>query len=507
MKRLIKTFLFCILILIIVGGGLVSVGYAEPKYGGTFTRISSRMPRQFGYTPTFAADEVVPAYPSVEPLIKSDSTGAPTPHLATDWQIASDGSAITLFLRKGVKFQDGTDFNAAAVKYNLDLVMKERPGELIGVNSIDVIDEYTVRLNLDFFANNIWGRLGSRILISSPKHLAKGVDAVKFHPLGTGPFIFKDFERDVFISYTRNDNYWQKGKPYLDSMKTIWVADPMTASASLRSGEGDALTIFNQYKEAHDLVNQGFIANPIASLLMGLAPDTKNPDSLYKDIRVRKAVEHAIDRNALTEAFGYGFLKPCTLFSPPGSPGYIKGLEREYNPEKAKQLLKEAGFPNGFKTTLIADVVFSSRDMMATIQAYLSNVGIKAEVDFADPGRYAEWRRRSGWKGGLMFMRTGLMPWVQDVMALVFDADRNDYHSLRRPEGFQEMLKEVLAAQDPATMTKLAEKANKMLFDNATFVPLYSWPQVVLTAPYVKDHGIGRTTAVDWTPENVWLDK
>lgn len=502
-----KTFLFCILILIIVGGGLVSTGYAQPKYGGTFTNIFSRMPRQFGYTPTFAAAEVGPAYPCVEPLIKSDRKGAPTPHLATDWKIASDGSAITLSLRKGVKFQDGTDFNAEAVKYNLDLVMKERPGELLGVNSIEVIDEYTVRLNLDFFANNIWSRLGSRILISSPAHLAKGEDAVKFHPLGTGPFIFKDFERDVFVSYTRNDNYWQKGKPYLDSMKTIWIADPVTAAASFRAGEADAFRVGREHKEADDLKKKGFIANAIPSLLMGLAPDTKNPESIYNDIRVRKAIEYAIDRKALTEAFGYGFLKPRPLFSPPGSPGYIDGLEREYNPEKARQLLKEAGYPNGFKTTLIADVVFVSNDMMATMQAYLSDVGIKAKVDFADPGRYADWRRRTGWKGALMFMRNGLMPWIPDLMAFILDADRNDYSSMQRPEGFQKALKEVLAAQDPETLTKRAEKANRMLFDHATFVPLYSWPQVVLTAPYVRDHGICQTTAVDWTPENLWVDK
>ena len=167
MKRLMKTILFCIFVFIVAGSGLVSTGYAEPKYGGNFTNIFNNMPPQFGYTPTFAAAEVAPAYPCVEPLIKSDRKGEPTPHLATDWQIAPDGSSITFHLRKGVKFQDGTDFNAEAVKYNLDLVMKERPGELIGVHSIDVVDEHTVRLNLDFFANNIWSRLGSRILISS----------------------------------------------------------------------------------------------------------------------------------------------------------------------------------------------------------------------------------------------------------------------------------------------------------------------------------------------------
>jgi len=83
---------------------------------------------------------------------------------------------------------------------------------------------------------------------------------------------------------------------------------------------------------------------------------------------------------------------------------------------------------------------------MATIQAYLSHVGIKAEADFADPGRYADWRRYTGWKGALMFKRNGLMPWIPDRMAFVLDADRNGYSSMQRPEGFQKLLKEALAA-------------------------------------------------------------
>ena len=152
-------------------------------------------------------------------------------------------------------------------------------------------------------------------------------------------------------------------------------------------------------------------------------------------------------------------------------------------------------------------MVFVSRDMMATLQAYLSDVGIKAEVDFADPGRYADWRRHTGWKDALMFMRNGLMPWIPDLMAFILDADRNDYCSMQRPEGFQKLLKEVLAAQDPETLNKRAEQANRVLFDHATFVPLYSWPQIVVTPKYVRDSGICQTTAVDWTPEDLWLDK
>jgi hypothetical protein len=106
-------------------------------------------------------------------------------------------------------------------------------------------------------------------------------------------------------------------------------------------------------------------------------------------------------------------------------------------------------------------VVFVSRDMMATIHAYLSDVGIKAEVDFAGPVRFAYRRRKTGWKGALMFMRDGLMPWIPDLIAFIPDADRNDYSSMQRPEGFQELPKEVTAAKEFETLKKRAEEANQ----------------------------------------------
>ena len=513
---LMKKLAVYLLAVVVLGGlalGVCQASESSPapskqsKYGGTFTFIRGKMPPQFGWTPTFAAGEAGPAYPCVECLVREDKKGQPQPHLATDWQIAPDSSSITLNLRKGIKFHDGTDFNAEAVKYNLDLVMTQRPGELIGVKSVDVVDKYTVRLNLDFFSNNIWNRLASRIQISSPAHLAKGKDHCLFHPLGTGPFIFKDFERDVFVSYTRNDNYWQEGKPYLDSMKLVWIADPVTASASLRAGEADAFyPPYGRYKEPADLAKKGFDVNSTAGLIMGLAPDTRDPKSIYNNPKVRKALGYTIDREALTEAMGYGFLETRTQFAPPGYLGYIEGLEREYNPEKARQLLSEAGHPDGFKATVIADAAFVSRDIMAGIQAYLAAVGIDAKIDFADPGRYANWRRKTGWHG-LMFMRNGGFPWIPNLMSFILDLDRNDYASMERPEGFQKVLDELLGARDSERQSELAQQATQMLFDHATFVPLYTSPQLCLTAPYVHDHGICEATIVQWTPENLWIEK
>jgi len=478
----------------------------EQKYGGIFTFIRPAGPPQFGWTPTFAAGEVAGASPSVEALVRFDTTGSPLPHLATGWEVDPNGKFITFTLQKGVKFQDDTDFNAEAVKYNIDLEMKLRPGELPGIASVDVIDNYTVRLNLDFFSNNLWDRLGSRALISSPQHLAKGEEFCKFYPLGTGPFKFVEWKRDAYIKYVRNDNYWQPGKPYLDGLMILFIADPMTGSATLMAGEADA---YYQpgFKEAYDLVQKGYNSFAIPGLIMGLAPDTKNPNSAFKDVRVRQALEYAIDRDALVKTLGYGYLHARTQFIPPGYLGYLPELNRQYNPAKARELLAEAGYTNGFKTTIVADAEFVDRDMMAAIQAYLAAVSITTEIDFADPGRYADWRRKSGWTNALMFMRNGGFPWPPNLSAFILDAKRNDYASMARPAGMQEILDGLLAATTLESQTDLAQQLEKMLFDDATFMPLYTQDSVGIEAPWVQDCNQFVTTITEWTPEDVWLNK
>jgi peptide/nickel transport system substrate-binding protein len=472
--------------------------------GGILTQMLPAAPPQFGWTPTFAAGEAGGASPCVEALISYTKEGLPVPKLALSWVVDPNGKFVTFKLRQGVKFSDGTDFNADAVKYNVDLELKLRPGELPGVASTTVVDPYTITLNLDYFSNNLWDRLGSRALISSPTWLAKGEENAKFHPVGTGPFIFQEWKRDAYIKYTRNPNYWQPGKPYLDGYQIIFVANAMTASATLRSGAAD--TWGNPaFKEASDLVKMGYVSSSLPGLVMGLAPDTKNAGNKFADVKVRQAIEYAIDRPALVSTLGYGYLTPRTQFSPPGYLGYIDSLNRKYDPAKAKQLLTEAGLPNGFKTTIVADGEFVDRNMMAAIQGYLGAVSINVTIDFADPGRYADWRRVTGWKDALMFMRNGGLPWAPNLASFILDTKRNDYASMARPAGLQENLDNLLRATTPDTQKDYANKLENLLYDDVTFVPLYNQDSVVIEAPYVHDTGNFKTIIVEWTPENAWL--
>ena len=173
------------------------------------------------------------------------------------------------------------------------------------------------------------------------------------NPVGTGPFKFVSYEPDVNLVCERFDNYWQKGKPYLDKIEMIYVKEMTTAANMLRDGKVDVIVNINGASAA-DLKSEGYAVTALPWTMEGLLPDSLNADSVLADKRVRQAIEYAIDRPAIIKAFGYGYWHALTQLATEAVYGYnpaIKG--RPYNPDKAKQLLAEAGYTNGFKIKLI----------------------------------------------------------------------------------------------------------------------------------------------------------
>ncbi|OGP54229.1 MAG: hypothetical protein A2162_08775 [Deltaproteobacteria bacterium RBG_13_52_11b] len=465
------------------------------------------MPNQFGWTPLFSANEKDVAWPFVEPLIHVDENSQPKPWLATDWKVDPDGKFVLFNLRKGVRFHDGTEFNAKAVKDSLGLMVKLKPGEIPGVTSIDVVSEYTVRLNTEYFPSIFWDRMCTRSLISSPTHLAKGEDACKFHPVGTGPFKFSSWQRDTYVKGEKFKDYWQKGKPYLDKFEFIFIKDPMTAAAALMAGEAEAWDQAS-VKETYDLKQKGFEVQSTPAALISLDPDTKNPNSIYRDKKVREALEYAIDRETITRTLGYGYKRARTQFSAPGYMGYVPSLERRYNPEKARQLLSEAGHPKGFNTTIYAYAVQHPRDIMTAVQGYLANVGINAKLEFLEAGRYAEWRRKSGWSNGLMACYNGGFPFTPNLFSFILDEDRKDHFSMRRPDGCHETLQKLMAAGTFEKQTALSEQLTRLLFDDASFIPLWYDLRAVVLRKEVHDMNLYAGKQINqWNPEDVWIGK
>ncbi|MBI4321616.1 MAG: hypothetical protein HY675_24235 [Chloroflexi bacterium] len=448
----------------------------------------------------------------MENLVGMDIQGRTTPRLATAWEVGKDGKSITFTLRKGVKFHDGTDFNARAAKWNLEQYLK---GEWDGTgnwSSIDVVDDYTVRINLSEYDNGILSLIAITIgMMISPSAVEKnGEEWAQTHPVGTGPFKLVGYERDVFLKYERFDGYWGD-KPYLDGIEFRFVKDPMVQSAGLQAGEGhmiyraSANTAADLQKKGYQVIASGYGAMP--THLDVLAPDTVYPDSIFADKRVREALDYAIDKKAIAKAVGLGFWEATQQIAPSQYVGYDPGLEgRSYNPEKAKQLLAAAGRPNGFKTRIIAPNT-AEKDMLVAIQSNLKAIGIDVQLEIVPRAKYNEYDLK-GWKDGLAWFEVALQPNLTNSLSKFLGAPATRYVSLNRPSAWVDLLNRVRATADFGAYEALTAQAVRFAYDEAMVVPLFALAQPYIIGPKAHDTGFLTTGhQTDWTPQKAWLAK
>jgi peptide/nickel transport system substrate-binding protein len=452
--------------------------------------------------------------PAVEYIMSFDpkGSGASVPQLATSWQWSSDYKTLTLTLRQGVKFQDGTDFNAAAAKYVLDLQREGVRAELKSVTSIDVVDNFTIKLNLKAYDSAVLQGLGSLVgWIVSPSGLQKNGKDAAFIPIGTGPFKFVSYDRDVSLKYARWDGYWQKGKPYLDGLEYTFIKDPVTQVAALKAGEAQVLKQVG-IKDLPDLKASGkfdFVTYPAQAI--GLAGDSAHPNSPYSKMQVRQALACAIDSAAIAKAIGGEYYKPANQFFAPDGPYYnqsVKGYP--YNPARAKQLLAEAGYPNGFETTFTYDSTnLDALDMCPMVQNYLNAVGIKTKLDPVDPAKFLQ-VAQGGWTNQLVYLWCPVARAVPPAttMGNMVPGGRYDTKSLFVPDDFFAKYKVAISEPDSDKARPLFQELSRIMIDDYCLaVPIMAPYNVLVKTKNVQDLDLLTYAMSEWLPENAWLSK
>jgi peptide/nickel transport system substrate-binding protein len=485
----------------------------QPQYGGILRIVRQTFPHVIGYTPEFAPADSIFALPAIERLCEWNQQGIEIPVLAESWDMDPVGKTITWHLRHGVQFTDGTPFNADAVKWNYQLRMDA--GKLTDsqyIDSIEVVDDYTLVMHLNDFNNMMIETYGWLQCISPTAFekagggdIEKSKEWARAHSVGTGPFIVSNFERDNVIEYTKNPNYWRPGMPYLDGMVIRFIPDTMTASALMEAGQVDAWSDVAAVQNVIDLQKKGFVVNKALGFFWAILPDSSNPDSPFAKKEVREAVEYALDRPAIATMIGQGEYEALTEMAVKDWPGYVPNFDpRPYNPDKARQLLKDAGYPKGFQTTLL--VTSTGVDAASAIQGYLGQVGISVKVDVADMGRYFGEVFGTGWTG-LAFAASGINPDTTDLF-VHFGPNPWTYRTgtIAKSQAFLDLCQQALHTYDQAAYIDIIKKAVVQGSADAMIIPVYKAAQFQVQQPYVHSDYVTLHTVI-WTSYDDWMAK
>jgi peptide/nickel transport system substrate-binding protein len=462
----------------------------QPQAGGIWTILVKSRSNAFGYPPRVVGADKDYTAPFFDHLIRLGDDGKYQPGLALTWDVSKDGKTITFKLRQGVTFHDGTPFNAQAVKANLDNLIPPKTTLLDGITSVDVVDDYTVKLNLPSYNNLILYHfaINPATYMYSPEALKKnGEDWATTHPVGTGPFMLKDYEPNVSLTAVKNPNYWQKGLPYLDGIKISVVTDNMTQTITLKAGQASA--IFNAQTNVIPLREEGYLVQIAPGSLMGMNFDTKNSE-IFAKLKVREAMEYAVDKEAICKGPGEGLYEPMYQMVSGTSPDYNKALKpRKYDPAQAKKLLAEAGYPNGFSFKFfILDT--SWKDGFVAIQSYLAAVGIKMEINYVNVSAFnlirAGGKIEKGASAFLAYTQSSNTLFLLDSY---WRTDSRAFQYIVRPAGIDQLIDEAKLSRDPAAITKINQQAVKLFYDDATIIPFFIAPRAVVLDKSVQNPG------------------
>ena len=387
-----------------------SIAVAEPVSGGTLTvNLGGAEPPVLVLAAHTAGAVVNVSAKITEGLLTYDFDFNPQPLLATEWEVSEDGLRYWFKLREGVKWHDGEDFTADDVVFSILSLKEVHPrgrATYAKVSAVNAITPHEVEILLSEPAPYLIKAFASSESPIIPKHLYEGTKVPEnewnLKPIGTGPFVFKEWQRGSYILFEKNPNYWDPGKPYLDQIIYRFIGDPAAATAALEAGEiqlvtGGTLAVTDIQRLQDDprfaFESRGFgYVNSISRLEFNF----DNP--ILANVKVRQAIAHAIDKDFIVNTVFLGYAKALngpvnpdlTAFFDPSLPPYA------FDPATAEALLDEAGYPRGADGTRFTinidptQPVGVYKQTAEYIAQALGTVGIKANLRTQDFGAFVK---------------------------------------------------------------------------------------------------------------------
>jgi peptide/nickel transport system substrate-binding protein len=440
-----------------------------------------------------------------EELVTYDKDGKLSPRLATSWQQSTDGLSYTFTLRQNVKFSDGTPFNAEAVKFSLDRLaspttFKAQPGVLAGIKDVQVVDQLHVKIDLKTaFAPFLDALTQAGGAITSPKAIEQyGNSATTIvHPVGTGPYVLSEYVKGDHLTFTENKDYWGKKPGYTTQIFKI-VPEAANRESLVKAGQADVA--FNPPpNDLAALRNDGdlkvlLLPSDRSIFIWFNTQDSQAP--LLQKKEVRQALNYAVNRDAIIKNLTYDTTSKADAPLAPGVFGYCKAGDYPYNPDKAKQMLQQAGATNLSITMrspqgrYIADyaaaqaVAGDLRKVGLTVnlanppdwKSYLAQVQVPADKASTDI-------HLIGWAPGFLDASQAMLPFQKSQMPPA--GSNNGYYSNPQVES---LLAKAGTESDKAQREKDYCAANKLIWNDAPWI--FLWIQQNPTVTTTKVTGV-----------------
>ena len=373
---------------LVVAASLRSYAASEtPKRGGTVTMaISKDLTVMNPLTRTLSTDKLIREL-MYESLLDMDEKGNFVPKLAESWDISKDGRTYTFHLRKGVKYHDGREMTAADAKFAIDYTLNPKNGaygrqRIIIIERAEAVDKNTLRVYLREPSASFLAVLTDIMAFSviPQGSIPEGIEKLPTYPSGTGPLKFAEWAPSQRIVFERFDDYWG-AKAYLDRVVLRPIPDDTVRFTALRAGDVDIVerTPYPWVRQILDRKIAGIgVAEAVYADYRALFFNVADPP--FDNKKLREAVAYALNKEELLKAAYFGFGKPSNQKYPQGQVWYIEGLASPaYNPAKAVQLLKEAGY-KGETIDMKVEQGQVIEIMSTTVQSQLKKIGMNIKI-------------------------------------------------------------------------------------------------------------------------------
>ena len=338
------------------------------------------------------------AWQLYDSLVWINEAGEMEPALAERWDVSDDGTQYTFYLRQDVTFHNGEPFNAQSVIFSWergkrdDMQWSDRWARAV---AMEAPDDFTVIMRTENPDPLFLGIMAQHWGMVPPGYIGEvGEDGFNNRPVGTGPFMFVEWLREDRIVYEANPNYWQTGYPLVQTLIFRPIPESSTRVAAIRTGEIDIVNRLSAEQAAslEGAAGVQVIRYPVDRVFyIAFNNLTSGIGQPTEDVLVRQAMNYAVDREAIIEALFDGAASLSTGFLTPGNLGYNTALDPyPYDPIKARDLLAEAGYPDGFEMDFAcpAGAYTNFEQVCEAIQGFLSEVGIRTNLEIMESGRY-----------------------------------------------------------------------------------------------------------------------